>query len=68
MISALIHLVVYLVILGVVVWLMLYLVQTLPMAEPFGRIARVAITVVGVLLAILLLLRFAGVIDPGALG
>lgn len=59
MIIALVHLVIYIVIIGVIVWLLLYLVQTIPLPAPFNQIARTVIIVVGVLICILLLLQFA---------
>jgi uncharacterized protein YhhL (DUF1145 family) len=61
MISGLIHLVIILLILGLVIWLLLWLVDYIPLPEPFGRIARAVIVVVGVLIVILLLLQFVGV-------
>jgi cytochrome c biogenesis protein CcdA len=65
MLAALINLVVYLIIVGIVVWLLIYLVDVIPLPQPFHRIARVAITVIGVLIVILALLQFAGM-DVGA--
>ena len=65
MIGGLVVLVVYLIVLGVIIWLLRYLVNTIPMDEPFRQIANVVILVVGVLIAILLLLNFAGLIDGG---
>jgi hypothetical protein len=65
MITALVHLVIYIVVLGVIVWLLLYLIDAVPVPEPFSRVARVAITVLGVLILILLLLQFVGIVEPG---
>jgi len=65
MITALVYLVLYIVIVGVVIWLLLYLVDAVPIPEPFHRAARIAITVIGVLIVILLLLNFLGVLEPG---
>lgn len=65
MITALVHLVIYIVVLGVVIWLLLYLVDAVPMGEPFHRVAKIAITVIGILILILLLLQFAGLVEPG---
>lgn len=60
MIAALIYLVIYIVILGVVISLLLYIVD-LALPEPFHRVARIAILVIGALILILMLLQFAGV-------
>ena len=62
MIAALIHLVIYVVIIGVIIWLLLFLIDNVPLPEPFNRVARVVIIVVGVLILILALLNF---IEPG---
>ena len=65
MVSSLIMLVVYLIVIGLVCFLLNYLVDALPLAEPFHRMAKIAILVVGVLIVILLLLQFIGVMDGG---
>jgi hypothetical protein len=52
------------IIIGVIVWLLLYLIDVVPLPEPFNRVARVAIIVVGVLIIILLLLQFIGADVP----
>jgi hypothetical protein len=64
MISALIYLVIYIVVIGLVVGLLLWLIDNVPLMEPFNRIARVAIIVLAVLIVILLLLNFIGVLSP----
>lgn len=64
MIVSLIYLLIYILIVGVVVWLALYVVQQLPLPEPFGRVARVVIMVIGCLVLILLLLNFVGMARP----
>lgn len=61
MITALVMLVIYLVVLGLVIWLLNYLIDAVPLNPPFNRVAKVAVLVVGVLLAILLLLNFVGI-------
>ena len=60
MIGALIHLVIYLIVIGIIVWLLLYLIDAIPLPEPFNRVARVCIIVLGVLIVILLLLQLVG--------
>ena len=62
MINSLITLLIYCIVLGVVVWLINYLVATLPIADPFGRIIRIATMVIAVLIVILLLLSL---VDSG---
>ena len=64
MLTALIHLVIYLIIAGLIIWLLLWLIDAIPLPEPFNRVARVAILVIGVLIVILALLNF---IEPGAM-
>lgn len=61
MITALVYFVIYLIILGLVMWLLLYIVDAIPLPDPFNRVAKVVITVVGVLILILLLLSLVGV-------
>lgn len=63
-VAGLVHLVIYLIVIGLVVWLLLWLIDTIPLPEPFNRVARVVIIVVGVLILILLLLQFAGLAGP----
>ena len=65
MIGALISLVIYLIVVGLILWLLLYLVQTIPLPAPFNQVARVVIMVLGVLILIVLLLQFAGIMDVG---
>jgi len=65
MISGLIALVVYIIVIALVLWLLNYLVDAIPIQEPFRRVAKIAILVVGVLIVILLLLSFVGVVDGG---
>lgn len=65
MIQTLIFLIIYIIVIGLVLWLLRYLVNAIPMEEPFRRIANIAIVVIGVLILILLLLQFIGAIDAG---
>lgn len=64
MISGLIYLVIYLIVIGIVVWLLLFLIDNIPVPQPFNRVARIVIMVVGVLIVILLLLQFVGLVEP----
>ncbi|TYL87421.1 hypothetical protein [Bradyrhizobium cytisi] len=65
MIAGLIYLVVCIIVVGLILWLLSYLVDVVPLQEPFRRVAKVAILVIGVLIIILLLLNFVGVLDGG---
>jgi preprotein translocase subunit SecE len=65
MVTSLIYLVVYVIVIGLILWLLNYLVDAVPLQEPFRKFAKVAILVVGVLIVILLLLQFVGAIDGG---
>ena len=65
MIANLIYLVIYLIVVGLVIWLLTYLVDVIPLPEPFGRVARVAIIIIGVLIVILLLLNFIRLTEGG---
>jgi amino acid transporter len=65
MIASLIYLIVYIVIVGVVMFLLRYLVDAIPMDPPIRQVAHVAILVIGILIIILLLLSFVGAIDGG---
>ena len=72
MISALLGLILFLVILGVIVWGVLQILALVPLAEPFKTIVHVLIVVVGVIICIYVviwLLGLAGVhVDMPAIG
>ena len=53
-----------LILIGLVVWLLLWLIDQIPLPDPFGRMARIVVIVVGVLIVILLLLQL---VEPGTL-
>ena len=65
MIASLIHLVIFLIVAGVILWLLIYLIDSVPLFEPFRQVARTVVIVIGVLILILLLLQFLGVVDGG---
>jgi hypothetical protein len=67
MISALIYLVIYIIVIGLVLWLLNYLIDAVPLQDPFRRVAKVALIVVGVLIIIVLLLNFVGILEPGGM-
>jgi len=60
MVETLLHLVIYLLIVGVILWLLQYIVNTVPIFEPFRTVARVIIIVVGCLILIYILLGLIG--------
>lgn len=60
MIAALVYFVVYLIVIGLIVWLLLYIIDQVPLPAPFNRIAKIVVTVLGVLIVILLLLNLIG--------
>jgi preprotein translocase subunit SecE len=60
MISALLSLVLYIIVLGLIYWLLDYLIRTIPIPDPFGRVARIILVVVAVLIIIMLLLSLVG--------
>ena len=60
MIGTLIVLVVYIIILGLVLWLLHYVVNALPLFAPFKSIANIIITVIGVIALIVILLSLIG--------
>ena len=67
MIASLVYLVVYMIVIGIVLWLLTYLIDVIPLPEPFNRVARVCIVVIGVLIVIVLLLQFVGALNGGHL-
>jgi hypothetical protein len=64
MITSLIMLVVYLIVIGLIIWVLLYAIQQIPMSPPIANVARVVIVVVGALIVVLLLLQFLGMVGP----
>ena len=62
MLNTLVYFVIYLIVAGCIIGLLLWLIDAVPIPEPFHRIARIAIIVIGVLIVIFLLLS---IIDGG---
>ena len=60
MISALVTIIIYLIILGLLVWLVFYILDAIPIPEPLNRVVRILVIVVCVLVIILLLLQLVG--------
>lgn len=59
-ISSLVHIIIYLLIIGGICWLLWWLIGYIGLPEPFNKIARVIVAVVAVLLCINLLLSLGG--------
>lgn len=60
MIGSLITLVIYIIILGLVLGLLHYVVNSLPVFAPFRQIANIIIMVIGVIALIMILLSLVG--------
>lgn len=66
MLNTLVYFVIYIVVVGCIIGLLMWLIDAIPVPEPFHRIARIAIIVIGVLIVIMLLLSLVGE-GPGRL-
>jgi len=64
MLESLIYLIVYIAVLGLVLWLLIYVVEQLPMPPPFARVAKMVIVVIGCIILIYLLLGLVGGAPP----
>ena len=60
MIAALINLIIYLLVLGILYWLVIYVLDTIPIPDPPNRIIKIALMVLVVLIAVILLLDIVG--------
>jgi hypothetical protein len=60
MIAGLINLVIYLLILGVILALVFWVLQEIPLPQPINRIIRIVVIVIVVLVVIILLLQLVG--------
>lgn len=60
MIPALINLIIYLLVVGILIWLVLYIVDAIPIPDPFNRIIKLVVVVLACLIIILLLLQVLG--------
>ena len=60
MVAALINLIIYLLVLGLLYWLVLYVIDTIPIPDPPARIIKIALMVLMVLVIIMLLLQLIG--------
>lgn len=60
MLEGLIYLVINVVVIGLVIWLLRFLIELNPLGEPLRRVANVAVVVMGVLIIVMLLMNFLG--------
>jgi hypothetical protein len=60
MISLLVNLIIYLLVVGLLYWLVVYVVDAIPIPQPANRVIKIALTVLVVLVIILLLLQLFG--------
>lgn len=60
MIGALITLIIYLLVIGLIYWLVIYVIDTIPIPDPPARIIKIALMVLLVLVIIILLLQMIG--------
>jgi len=65
MIGALINLIIYLLVLGILIWLVMYVIDAIPIPDPAGRMIKLAVMVVAVIVIILLLLQLIGMGGSG---
>jgi hypothetical protein len=61
MISALITLIIYLLVIGLLYWVVIYVIDAIPIPDPPNRIIKIALMVLLVLVIIVLLLNLIGV-------
>jgi hypothetical protein len=61
MVGGLVNLIVYLLVVGILVGLVYYVVDAIPLPEPINRIVKVAIVVLCALIVVVLLLDLVGV-------
>jgi len=66
MISLLVNLIIYILVLGVLYWLVIYVVDAIPIPQPANRAIKIIVTVLIALVVVLLLLQMAGVDVGGA--
>lgn len=58
--SGLVELVIYLIVVGAVLWLLLWLIGYAGLPEPFAKVAKIIIMVIAVIILINVLLGFVG--------
>jgi hypothetical protein len=60
MISALITLIIYAAVVGLLLWLLFYVLDQFTLPHPFGKIIRIVAVVIAVLIIVILLLDLLG--------
>lgn len=60
-IGSIFTLVIVLLVLGLLLWLAFYILDSFPLPAPFGRIIRVVVVVVAVLVLVVFLLNLGGI-------
>ncbi|MBR0711747.1 hypothetical protein [Bradyrhizobium liaoningense] len=60
MLEGLIYLVINIVVIGLVIWLLRFLIELNPLGGPLRRVANIAVVVMGVLIIVMLLMNFVG--------
>lgn len=61
MIATLINLIIVLLVAGILLWLLYWLIDAIPIPDPPARFIRLAVVVIAVLVIVLVLLDFAGI-------
>lgn len=61
MISTLITLIIVLLVVGILLWLCWYVIDSIPIPDPPARFIKLAIVVIAVLVVVVYLLNFAGI-------
>jgi uncharacterized membrane protein YeaQ/YmgE (transglycosylase-associated protein family) len=59
-IATLVHLVVWLIVVGLIFGILLWLINYVGLPEPFGKVARIILAIIGALMVIGLLLNLIG--------
>lgn len=67
MILHLLTFVVYLIVVGLVLWLIIYVADMIPMPPPFHQVIRAVVAVIGVIILIYLLLALVGLVGEAPL-
>jgi len=57
----LVSLLITILVLGLIIWLILYVLSIIPLPEPFGQVARIIVIVIGVIFLIKILLGVSGI-------
>jgi hypothetical protein len=60
MITTLINLIIYILIIGILLWILQYVINNVPALAPFRQMAQVVLVVIGGLLLIMVLLSLLG--------